>query len=742
MRMYKTKVHLPDGEKCLVVVNHNEETGTATQSKTVEKLHHIHIIDRSLSMSSEIDRLVDNVQKTFEIIGDDDLVSIIWFSSPGQFRTLVKGANKSDNLTKLLDSMRRCIGTTCFSDPIRETGVIVNELNALCPNISVTLFTDGCPVVPWGEAEEVNKCVSLIKEMASSIVAFNTVGYGYWYNQDMLKAFSECSEFGEMVHSSQIDQYLDIFSRNFEKISEMVFESVSVSGPESILYMNRKFTKMAKAELALSRLDKNKNQFFITGDGDFTFEVNDVEYNAGDIKGKVPKATLANFYYALAYEMYYSGKRKDALDILAKNLRDKLFVDNQFSAFTYDETAVHVESLRKAVFSTKFRLLDGECPKNYLPADDALCVMDVLGTLSGSDNCFYIPFGENVAKYNRTTRKTVDEFNLFTRTDKEVRAPFSDFVYNKKFMNLSIRFTVPGTVALNPVAAKRVGLPVKVDSSIWRNHSIITDGVLNTKNIEVLLDDATFHGVMDKDFCVVIGTDGDYFRCVLELDKLPVINRSYINNSTDIKAVFDNTLEIIHLEARQKVLKWHTDKVYDALSIAKKEAAFKEYTMDQIRVLEEHGLDKNMNYKGVANKTATAAESDSYETRTMEFYIKGCSSLPKIDDVIKKIGGTKPLTTVQKIVADELELVRDGVADLGLSVDDLNTKTKSVLEACTKDTKARLAALRGNLAALKMAKILTGDWFEGLEVDDKGNYLYTVGDITMIARVDRVTQYI
>jgi len=142
MRFYKNNVKI--GDKDLTVVTINQEDGEETQVVVKNPpIHHIHILDRSGSMAGHIHLLVSQVQKTVEAMRDEDFVSVVWFASAGQYRTLVKGAKKSPELIKTLDELRSVYGTTCFSDPVKEVKQVVEELSTLCPNISVTLFTDG-----------------------------------------------------------------------------------------------------------------------------------------------------------------------------------------------------------------------------------------------------------------------------------------------------------------------------------------------------------------------------------------------------------------------------------------------------------------------------------------------------------------------------------------------------------------------------------------------------------------------
>ena len=40
------------------------------------------------------------------------------------------------------------------------------------------------------------------------------------------------------------------------------------------------------------------------------------------------------------------------------------------------------------------------------------------------------------------------------------------------------------------------------------------------------------------------------------------------------------------------------------------------------------------------------------------------------------------------------------------------------------------------------ADLLTGDWFKDLKTDDKGNFLFERGDVTMLVKANRTKVYI
>ena len=743
MAIYKSILDVGGKKKVVVSISHKEETEQqVVESKVVNKLHHIHILDRSGSMAYSINQLIDNVQKTIEVIGEDDLLTIIWFSSAGQHRTVLKGANKMLEMTAILNSLRSVIGCTCFSDPLKEVNTILDEIGDLAP-VSVTLFTDGQPVVPWGVPEEERKCMIELEKMKGKIIAFNTVGYGNYYNQELLKAFSATSEFGTMFHSSNIDEYLTIFNHNFEKISDAVIEDIKIYGAigDDIVYLNRTFTKMTDGAFELSRIDKRKNQFFLVAedDHDITFQYQGIVYNSGDINKAIAQASIVNFYYAYAYNLYYSNRRLESLDIISKNLGEKALIDSHLSSFTFDESAVHIEKLRKATINNKHRMLDGVAPVGYLPADDAKCVMDVLAYLQTID-AYYIPFSKNLEAYSRITRKATDEFNLFTKTEDEIRVPFSDFVFNKKHMNLSIRVYVPGKVAINPMDAKEVGLPTEIESGIFRNYTIIKDGNLNIKKIEVLIPT---EGEVDEKYMKWIeGTvinEKMYARVVIDLSAFPIINRMYINKATDIANIFEDVRLTTELEARQKIVGYFIDNILtDNL---KKTGALKEYTVAQIRVLEKHGLDKNLNYGGVEITKAKAEDSDSYQSRTMEFYLAGFSSWPKVDDMLKRTDNIPKMTVSMKTLHKQYQLVQNEADAKAVDLNKESVKTRNFLFAERDEIKKELLLIRSNFAILKLAKLLSGDWFDKLTVDDKGDYFYEKDGVKMVAKTSYTTEY-
>jgi hypothetical protein len=743
MKAFKTKINLGGVEKTVVAFRYKDEENQSTETTTVEQLHHILVIDRSGSMYNEIDGLIDNVKKCIATINEQDLISLIWFSSEGQYRTVIKAAKKFDKLDTILDSLRSTLGCTCFSESLKEINMIIDEIGIAAP-ISITFFTDGQIVTRHSVDEEKRRCFEELSKMKDKILALNTIGFSNYYDQELLNAFAATSEFGEMFHSSKIDDYTKIFSHNFEKISDAVCEKVEIDTQDGVhvIYLTRSFTKRFDDQCHLSRLDKRKNQFFLVGDGEFSFAVNGQYFETKNIATTPVDATVNNFLYAYAYNMYYEGNRKDSLDILAQNLHDKALIDSHMSAFTFDETAAHLEKLNKAIFNANYRLVDGVAPKNYVPDDDARCLMDVLTFLQGGDS-FYIPYSKNVESYSRIGRKASEEVNYFTWTDKEVRVPFGEFVYNKKHMNLSIRICIPGTVQLNPKRAKAVGLDPVIDSCIFRNHTIIKDGCLNLKEIELLLTEKDYtlieaNGIIKQEVGTEVIDGQEFYRCVVKLEGLPVVNRTYIKQCT-LDNIFDYSLSIAHLEAKQKIVGYYLDLVEDK-SVLKKTGKLQDFTVEQIQVLEEHYLSKELVYSPTKS-VASAEECDYYESRTMEFVLAGCTSWPKVSELFERRENGKKMTTALTIMNEEFEKIERGASSKKILLENVNAKLRDYFLDLQKSVKNDLIQKRAFLGNLKIAKLLTGDWFDGLSVDDKGKYYFEKDGLKMNVTASKTKEY-
>lgn len=741
--IYVNKVKVGETTKTVAIINHTQEDQQVTETKTVDAVHHVHVLDRSGSMSGLISQLIDEVKLTLDHISDEDYVSIVWFSGENQCKTLFKGAKRDKALYNKLDTLKSTVGLTCFSTPMKEVNEIIEDLYDTCPNISITVFTDGQPVVSWSEEKEESMIFAEIAKMKDKVLALNTIGYGYYYNQDLLRRMAQETVFGSAIHSSKINEYLSIFDHNYEKVADLVAETVEITGPagSDILYLNSSSTKLEKnaGYLKMNRLEKRKNQFFIISEDDFEFNYNGTVYNTKNIFEEAQPATIMNLYYAYAYELHYLGYRHEALEIMGTNVKDKYFIDKQLHAFTFDEVAALRKDLKKAVVKPKDnRFRDGEAPEGYLPREDALCVMDILTVLSEGTN-YYVPS----KNYQRIGKTVVDNQNMFKANDEEVKSLFSSFTFNKEKLNVSIQFTIKGKTAINARTASRVNLDKEIESKIIRTHTVVKDGNLNMETIEAILDQKTFdkisqleveHGIS---FMTVNSHENDSYRVVLDLSKLTVINKTYVNDSANLDSILESAIKMNNLEIKQKVLNALIKDIKETNAEALKEGAFANLTDEQIEVLKEHGLSKDLVYGGVDNEVKDP--TDLYIARKFTFQLKGLSSIPALTKVLEDAKDSVKLGKMKGNAREMYDYYTYLVNNLVAKEYSINSlEAQEFLKDELKKVKNELQAERVKINCMKLALVLTGNWFTGTEIDDKGVETYTKGNDVLVIKRERV----
>jgi len=731
------------------------DNGTEVVKTAPATTHHILLIDRSGSMSGVLDTLIDQVIEITSRLPKTDLLTVAWYSGVDQCRVAVSKAKLSEDLSVTLNDLRRTVGLTCFSTAVEMS---VKEITSEVDQNAITLFTDGCPAVPWSESEELNRVVKSIESVGNTLMAFNCIGYGNYYNKQFLNDLSNKTQYGLVFHNSQIDQFLRSYEEILHGAEALIPAKIEISLDPGYIYDviyvgNSVSTASFDVEGAyvLKHIDREGGKLFIVSETNPRFIDLDGEAYPRTTE-KVAQSDKDDLFYAYSHYLYRHGRRMKALDVIVNNVRDKAIADKMINAFTAEEVSEVEEMGRLAISGSQNRHLDGKCPAGYLPAKDAFCIMDLFGLMMNSeDPVYYIPYSKNVESYKRIGRKTEDKDNRFTPVEGEVRAELKEFVWNKEHLNLSIRFDQKGTVKLNAKAAKRVNLPETYETKIYRTHTFIKDGSLNIRQAEFLIPlSLVSTTVPTREGTVRIASpalstetiDGkEYGRWVWDLSKIPVINRQYVED-IGLDSIYDLVKKSTELEARQKVLGFRIKDLEDSMPSMKKTGTYTALTLDQIQVLEDHGIRKDGVYGGIENVKPSAEESDSYMTRTMTFYLSGFSSFPTVKDYVLMTEKKKNVNKSGQMLIDQDNSVFETVAK--------NSKNdKELLLALQKDLKSskeELIKIRHKIGSVKMGKILNNDFFEGLDKDAKGNLVFEDEKITtiapMVVRTDRTVEYI
>jgi len=690
IKVYESIMKVYGEEKKVWLINYEKDK---TKKTVPPSIHHIQIIDRSGSMCDDIDTLIEDCKKTITQMRNDDYYTIIWFSSNGQYRTLLKGikndeANRESSF-RLLDSIKSTLGCTCFSESVKEAETIVDELAALCPNFSITLFTDGEAVTPWSDVEEYSRVETVINRLVNKIVAFNTIGYGNYCNETVLQKWATMSEFGEFIHSNNIEEYHKIFEENTNRVRNLENDTIKINCKNNpIYYATNNSISCHFEELTLNHSDKSKNQFIIVGDKNenLSFTFNDEVIDKKSVKS-IAKTWVDGILYKIAYAEYCFGDRYKALKTLG-TLRDKRFIDGIKNSFTPDEIADFKKDLKNATFRSVGRGKN-TAPENYIPNDDTPCLIDLLTILSQNKENKYAV----TSNYSRIGRKTEDSFNMFKKTEGTIYSSIENISFNEKKLNISIGFEIPGHVSINPKQAKKLDLPENYPCKIFRNHTIVKDGYLNMNEIKFKVNNQTYKDICEKfkdvEFMTAnnINDENNWFIS-FDLTKIPVINANYAK--TSIEEVFDLVCKENMLKAQLKLAKALVEpKVYE----------ISKYNEEQCALLDEYGI-KNGIYNGIKTSVSKAEDSDFYMARVFELNLKGFSSLSPI-----KMEDGKP--TLTKTSNGDAYLVQ-------AITNYYDYSSESVMNYI----KSSLSEVRARLAGIRIAMIMTGQWFDISKLSD------------------------
>lgn len=682
--------------------------------KLVEKrksVNHIWIYDRSGSMYGLLKDLTAQLIKLSKQIPKGDTLTLGWFSGQGQYNFIVKGFKIADDsdyvvLENAIKKNSDTVGLTCFSEILTNVKTVIADLSVYSTTFSMNFFTDGYPC-GVNMNTETNAIFEAIKNIKGSIDSAMFVGYGYYYNKELMTKMAE--KLGAMlIHSSMVSEYSD----NIVRLLEL---SGSASPKQEILPPVTNplavYTVTDQGVVVLSVDDEN-GMVYVSPQGDRTslFYVSNKAPD-GDREVAIDQldddSEMISALYASALVLTQQTKTDVALEIMGK-VGDKRIVDDITNSFTIDEYGRVEGNIEKAIASTKERFKSGK-DTNYLPPVDAFCVFDVLGKLMEDDDASFYPYHKGFV-YNKVSKPTAvnDDYAKFVAEDN-VACVMDDLVWHESRLNLSVRSIIHGTIDLKDkegVTASSVGLTDNYPVFVYRNYTFIKDGIVNVKKFYVSTSAETKQYFVDKGIVI---DDGDDFDCDgvygLDISSLPAINRAMAEGNTSAKAMctlLKRENEITgELKALKNFLKVEFDNAssYETKLISEQQKAF----------LEANGVDVDKG--GVYSPKVDAVEStDMYVAKKFEIKIKGLSSLPSVNAVMKKITEGKKRTLSESVV--EVGITK---YDAFKASNDDEDMRKLWLNKEIAKLKAELKGIRPNVQKSKFAIILGKKWFDEFE---------------------------
>lgn len=694
--------------------------------KTPAPTNHVFVVDISYSMCTSLPKIRQHLKNNLAtLVKQDDTVSILYFSSKGQFGPVfvgepVRHISDLSDINKAIDRYLVPTGCTGFVEPLQLAVTTGADLRANGNNNSLAFLTDGYDN-EWSES----KILDAASQLSTQYENITFIEYGWNCNRALLSKMAELTN-ALHVFAEGWEQYVPAFE---EVLTQTTSKRISIDVPADsthIIYLDEDQGRVHVNTAAL-------------GKASVPDYVNEVwALHGGIAKSLAGKKNLALMYSVLYYSVHVMNP--DLAWAALKELGDVRFIKLYNNCFTKQDYSTFKDLVQAAVFDVAERLVEGY-DQNMVPDENAPTVVDVLEFLA--DNDVNVDLASPHFSYSRigkaTTQKaddTEDQIaeqiaNAASKEERKALAlklataqewtpefelapgaalvPVNTLVYNSNRPNISIQTSRNGTVVVPDfVREKFPSLPEVLDTHIYRNYTIVKDGIINVKSLPI---DCSVE-LVTKLFTMgakVYGTEGKY---VLDLTSVPLINRGMTRGILAADH-FANSVRLEALKARQKVLKFYREELAGPKSNATGLSAA--YGEAAAAYLSERGI---RDY-GFSPKTESAESTDFYYSKELNIKIKGLSSLPSVNAVRTKLEKGSKLNAGDNLIAIALkeydEFVNSPIVVKAAAKD-------KIIDAWLRDeTKAAInevRALNKTLSKTLYAIVAGHAWFSDLEFDD------------------------
>lgn len=704
--------------------------------KPVEQsVNHIFAVDVSGSMYDALPKMRTHIKsKLALLVKPQDTVSIIYFSSKNQCGVVFEGEKINDltdlsNLHQAVDKFLQTLGLTGFVEPLEEA---VNVAKRLQNNGNVNSFifmTDGYDN-QWGKAEIVNKA-KLLPTVFSSI---SFIEYGWYCNRALIADMALISG-GAHIFSEDYKGYEPVVEKLFQN-KTVKRKAVAVNQDYAVYLDNGEVVLVEAVDPKNAPVNANiilkpgQKIVYIPEDISLLYFVESTpEY----------KAALSIFNDTAKYVALYVAIHKMDADLawaILKSLGDVRLIKLFANCFSKQEYTASKEAVKACIFDTTQRFTEG-VNHNLVPAEDAYTALDALNELMAGQN--FLQTGHAAFSYNRigaaTTTKDINADKLqalkdelvatkdsndikriaaeiaaleswvpvFKETPSATGEPILNLVFNESRPNVSIQITKQGTVAIPADKVKEFNLPQDLPTHIYRNYTIIKDGILNMKVLPTTLDEATFTKLQTEKLLDATLSYIPSEVYLVDLTKVPLINRQMVKK-VSAQEFFTKHLELNALKAKQKVFKHYMDEV--APKSQEKLAGL--YGVDAAAWLESVGI---KDY-GFSPKVVSEKSGDFYYSRELQVKLAGLSSLPSMKALTDKLAKGSKLNLADTLMCEAIKEYKafvDSPAVVKSKVKD--TLVKEWLVAETKETISQVRTTQYDLNKILYAIVVGQAWF-------------------------------
>jgi len=702
--------------------------------EVAKKTNHIFVVDVSGSMYYELPLIRTQLKnKLSNLMKEGDTISIVWFSGSRDAGILkeeveVKSLKTLTDLHDAIDRWLRPVGLTAFLKPLQLVKELVGRIQNHRPDsvFSMIFLTDGynndCP---W------NEVISTLKTMETDIASSTFVEYGYYADTQKLTQMAAVLG-GEKISCDGFDDFEPMFDA---KISNSIYggKKTIVEITDSYLYDFAFSANVKDGSVLLYNIVDGK---ILVGSN-----VKEIHFFSPYLIGN-PDTGEDTALYAAIYVLSDKLLNDDAEKIFYA-LGDQHYYQMLVNAFGKQKLNTFKSAIKECVGDVSKRFPAGGRAAIQPVPDDAYCLMNLIEDLGNTEGCLFYPNHDSFV-YNRIGRKKIASATVLTETEKKRLAeaknleeinkitaelaenkvevkfqnsnpergyPLTDLVWNESRANLSVRIFIEGEALL---PANKFNID-KVASFKFNTFTIVKDGIVNVKKLPVLysedlvrlLDangvaysvDMTIHDAM-------ISENLYGHTLVIDLTSIPIVNKGMVK-AVSAMELAKQQWELQKLQGDKKVYDYYKKTLFPKTSKSFVELLGQEAA----DWLKEVGI---TDFNGFSPKVTSAEATDFYMSVILDTKIKGLSSLPKVEDVVKKIESGSTLKINEWVMADAIKKYLSQLqSDMYLSLGEEQQKgvLKTYLETKSGILNKQRRKILQEIAQIKFSLILSKKWF-------------------------------
>ena len=690
-------------------------------------ISHIFVIDCSGSMSSDLPKIRQQLKNRLPNMRIGDDVSIIWFSGRNDAGILkeeveVKSLKTLTDLNNAIDRWLVPDCLTAFLKPLQLTKELIGRIKTNRPEnlFSLVMLTDG-----YNNDSDFKEVLKTLDHLKNDVSAACFIEYGFYADSQALTKMAT-SIGGSKIECSDFDEWQPVFD---SRISSSITsgKKISVDVPSSLY--------------------------------DFAFSCDNGQillYNIQDGKVLVNE-NLTNIYFfnsaAAGTELVIDENVTTALYAAINCLSDrflnehceKLFYllgDNYYyrmllNAYGKQKLNAFKSEIKECVSDVTKRFPEGKSEIKPVP-DNAFCLMNLIDELSKMDNCLLFTNHKDF-NYNRIGAKRVaigskltekektklteaknvaelmevskelehNKLDLkFITTNPDAGSPIKNLVWNSERANLSILVKYNGDVVL-PKNNFNVD---SVASFKYNTYTIIKDGIINIKYLPVSYSDELRDLLKTNNVLFDVDYNEDTFApefIVIDLTSIPIINRSMVSSISSL-TLAELEWNLVKIQGSKKVVDHYKKLLYPKTS----EGFVELVGFECSEWLKGLGI---TDFNGFAPKTSAELSGDVYNSVNLITKIKALSSLPKVEDVLKKIENNLPLKLNEHVMSDEINAYNIYLKSI--------IDNEYLLKKYLTDRSSELDKIRRNLlqkkAEIVFSIILSKGWFKEFKSFDE-----------------------